>query len=53
MDDFLANKIIEDLMMGTMSAKEAWRNIQEAHEVISAEKLDEITALITEQLIET
>ena len=53
MDDFLANKIIEDLMMGTMSAKEAWRNIQEAHEVISDEKHDEITALITEQLIET
>ena len=52
MDDFLANKIIEDLMMGTMTAPEAWGNLQEAREVISDEKHDEITALITEQLIE-
>ena len=52
MDDFLANKIIEDLMLGTMTAQEAWSNLQEGREVISDEKHDEITALITEQLIE-
>lgn len=52
MDDFLANKIIEDLMLGAMTAPEAWNNLQEAREVISDEKHDEITALITEQLIE-
>ena len=52
MDDFLANKIIEDLLLGTMTAQEAWSNLQESREVISDEKHDEITALITEQLIE-
>jgi len=53
MDDFLANKIIEDMMIGKMSAKEAWKNLLEASETISDEKHDEITALITEQLLET
>mgnify|MGYP003152359858 CR=1 FL=1 len=52
MDDFLANKIIEDLMLGTMTVQEAWKNLDEANEIISDEKHDEITALITEQLIE-
>ena len=52
MDDFLANKIIEDLMLGTMTVEEAWRNLEEANETISDEKHDEITGLITEQLIE-
>jgi len=52
MDDFLANKIIEDLMLGTMTVQEAWKNLDEGREIISDEKHDEITALITEQLIE-
>mgnify|MGYP005637534793 FL=1 len=51
MDDFLANKIIEDLMLGTMTVQEAWKNLDEGREIISDEKHDEITALITEQLI--
>ena len=51
MDDFLANKIIEDLMLGTMTVKEAWKNLDEGREIISDEKYDEITALITEQLV--
>jgi len=51
MDDFLANKIIEDLMLRTMTVQEAWKNLDEARETISDEKFDEITALITEQLI--
>ena len=51
MDDFLANKIIEDLMLGTMTAQEAWKNLDEGREAISDEKFDEITALITEQLL--
>ena len=52
MDDFLANKIIEDFMMGTMTAQEAWLNLQETRDFISDEKYDDIIALITEQLIE-
>ena len=51
MDDFLANKIIEDLMLRTMTVQEAWKNLDETRETISDEKFDEITALITEQLI--
>ena len=51
MDDFLANKIIDDFMMGTMTAKEAWLNLEESREIISDEKYDEVCALITEQLI--
>ena len=53
MDNFLANKIIEDLTLGTMTAEEAWKNLLEAREIISDEKHDEITALITEQLLES
>ena len=52
MDDFLANKIIEDFMAGTMTAQEAWNNLEEGRESISDEKYDEILVLITEQLIE-
>jgi len=52
MDDFLANKIIEDFMTGTMTAQEAWLNLQETRDFISDEKYDDIIALITEQLIE-
>jgi len=51
MDDYLANKIIEDLLLGTMTTQEAWNNLREAEDTISDEKYDEITALITEQLI--
>ena len=40
MDDFLANKIIEDLMGGTMTAAEAWKNLMEVQEIISDEKYD-------------
>ena len=52
MDDFLGNKIIEDFMAGTMTAQEAWNNLEEGRETISDEKYDEILVLITEQLIE-
>ena len=52
MDNFLANKIIEDLIVGTMTTEEAWKNLLEAQDMISDEKYDEIAALITEQLIE-
>ena len=51
MDDFLANKIMEDLVLGTMTVQEAWKNLDEGREIISDEKHDEITALIVEQLI--
>ena len=52
MDDFLANKIIEDFIAGTMTAPEVWNNLQEGRDIISDEKYDEILVLITEQLIE-
>ena len=39
MDDYLANKIIEDLVTGTMTAQEAWSNLQEAREVVSDENI--------------
>jgi len=52
MDDFIANKIIDDFIIGNMTAQEAWRNVSEARETISDEKYDEITALILEDLID-
>jgi hypothetical protein len=52
MDNYLANKIIEDLTIRKMTTTEAWRNLKEVRDVISDEKHDEITALITEQLID-
>ena len=52
MEDFIANKIIDDFIIGNMTAQEAWRNVSEARETISDEKYDEITALILEDLID-
>ena len=52
MEDFLANKIIEDFLKGTLTAEEAWNNLQESRDIISDERHDEIVALITEHLIE-
>jgi len=52
MNDFLANKIIEDFISGDMTAKEAWSNLQECREKISDEKYDEINALMIEQLLD-
>jgi len=52
MNDFLANKIIEEFIMGDMTAHEAWRNVRECRQNISEEKFDEISALILEDLIE-
>jgi hypothetical protein len=52
MDDFIANKIIDDFVIGNMTAQEAWRNVSEARETISDEKYDEITALILEDLVD-
>jgi hypothetical protein len=52
MNDFLANKIIDDFILGNMTAKEVWANLTESRDTISDEKYDEITALIIEQLLE-
>ena len=52
MNDFLANKIIEEFIMGDMTVHEAWRNVRECKQNISEEKFDEISALILEDLIE-
>ena len=52
MNDFLANKIIEEFIMGDMTAQEAWQNVRECRQNISDEKFDEISALILEDLIE-
>ena len=46
MDNYLANKIIEDLTMRNMTTTEAWRNVKELKEAIPDEKYDEITAFI-------
>jgi len=51
MNDFLANKIIDQFTVGSLTAKEAWRNLQEVREVITSEKYDEISALIIEDLV--
>ena len=53
MNDFLANKIIEDFIGGRMNAGEAWKNLEESRDIISDEKYDEISALIVENLIES
>ena len=53
MNDFLATKIIDDFVMGNMTAQEAWRNIHECRATISDEKFDEISALILEDLVES
>ena len=53
MNDLLANKIIEDFVMGDMTAQEAWRNMHECRDTISEEKYDEISALILEDLIDS
>ena len=51
MDDFLVNRIMEDFTKGTMTAQEAWSNLQEGRESISDEKYDEVVGLIIEELI--
>jgi len=53
MNDFLANKIIDDFIIGDMTAQEAWRNTRECRDSISDEKYDEISALILEDLIDS
>ena len=52
MEDFLANKIIDDFLNGSLTAEEAWKNLREGRDIISDERHDEIVALITEHLIE-
>jgi|2_EtaG_2_1085320.scaffolds.fasta_scaffold48842_3 hypothetical protein len=52
MNDLLANKIIDDFILGDMTAQEAWRNVRECRDIISDEKFDEISALILEDLID-
>jgi len=53
MNDLLANKIIDDFILGDMTAQEAWRNVRECRDIISDEKFDEISALILEDLIDS
>lgn len=53
MDNFLANKIMEDFLMGTLTASEAWANLRECKESISDEEYDEIVTLIVENLVES
>ena len=52
MDNFLANKILEDLLMGTLTAAEAWTNLRECRDSISDENYDEIVTHIVHNLIE-
>jgi hypothetical protein len=53
MDNFLANKILEDLLMGTLTASEAWANLRECKDSISDEGYDEIVTQIVHNLIES
>ena len=52
MNDFLANKIIEDFISGAITAQEVYANLQECRDAISDERYDEINTLIIEQLLE-
>ena len=49
MDDFLVNRIMEDFTKGTMTAQEAWSNLQEGRESISDEKYDEVVSSLEVQ----
>jgi len=53
MDDFLANKIIDDFLTGTLTATEAWTNLRECRDCITDEQYDEIVTLIVENLVES
>ncbi len=51
MNDFVANKVIDDYVCGKMTAQEAWSIAKESKHTITDEKYDEIVCLITEDLI--
>lgn len=51
MNDFVANRVIEDYVCGKMSAQEAWSTVKESRHTITDEKYDEIVCLITEDLV--
>jgi hypothetical protein len=51
MDDYLADKIINNFLVGSMTPEKAWRNLQEIKYTICDEKYDEIISLIIEDLI--
>ena len=53
MNEFLADQIIEQFLLGELTASEAWKNTEEIRETISHEKYDEIVTLIVENLVET
>jgi hypothetical protein len=53
MDDFIADKLIEDFLMGEINPEQAWRNLQECKGSITDEKFDDICTLITESLIDS
>lgn len=51
MNDFLADKVIEEFQYGKISVRSAWQNLLEIKDSISDEKHDEIVSLIIEELI--
>lgn len=51
MNDFVANKVIDDYACGKMTAHEAWSIAKESRHTITDEKYDENVCLITEDLI--
>ena len=52
MNDFIANKIIDDFIHGNLSPVQAWKNISESKDVITDEKYDELCSLISERLVD-
>ena len=52
MNDFMADKLIEDFVLGELTPEQAWRNLLEFKDSIPDEKYDEICTLITENLVD-
>ena len=53
MNEFIADKLIEDFVLGELTPEQAWRNLQEFRDSIPDERFDEICLLITENLVDS
>ena len=53
MNEFIADKLMEDFKLGNLTPEQVWRNLKELGDSISDEKFDEICLLITESLIDS
>jgi hypothetical protein len=53
MNEFIADKLMEDFMLGELTPEQAWKNLQEFKDSIPDERFDEICLLITESLVDS